>query len=183
MEDLPVACSCRARQALLDHHWPNHAVEHEPWRIESGRKAGTIGFKRLPWSHDRGLHAGRDRQTAVHRDAMEIRAALTAGGAAGWLGGIGFLQLVAWRWRNAGMFCRDILPHGWRVCTLSLSQNPNSDPCGALVTFWSLYTDLSSLSCPLALLSCLRTRGAWLLETNKKLCALSKSQFRISPTL
>lgn len=107
---------------------------------------------------------------------MATRAALTAGGAAGWLGGIEFLLLVAWRWWNAGMFGRDILPHGWRVCTPSLPHKPNPDPCGALVTFWSLYTDLSSFSCPLALLSCLKM-WAWLFETTKKVCAVSKSQF------
>lgn len=33
------------------------------------------------------------------------------------------------------MFCRDILPHGWRAISPSRSQSPNSDPCGALVTF------------------------------------------------
>lgn len=54
VQDLTVACSRRAMQVLLDRYWP---------RSDSGRKARTIVFKRLSWSHNRGHHAGRDRQT------------------------------------------------------------------------------------------------------------------------
>lgn len=148
----------------------------ERWGIDSGGKAGTVGFKRLPWSHTGGQHAGRDRQQ--WRETP-------------WRSGL-LLPHEGQRLDREGLAFCNLLPGAEEMLACFLEtpcapwvyhRTPNCDPCGALVTLWSLYTDLSSLSCVLALLSCLRMGGAWLHETNKKECAVSKSQFRICPTL